>query len=157
MQTVGSYLKKHSEALFKDGGIENACTITDKSKALLGRYYSDNPERYDRDMPIDAVAALEKTASFPQVIPALSEVIGATLSRNCRESSSEEYGAGGVNSDVIALSQRFANLMSEYHQSIDDGIITINETKRLLRERVVLQQVLVDMKMHLEEETNKHA
>jgi hypothetical protein len=108
-------------------------------------------------MPIDVVAALEKTASFPHVTIALAEVIGATLSRNSRESSSEEYGAGGVNSDVIALSQRFVNLMSEYHQSIDDGIITINETKWLLRETVALQQVLVDMKMHVEEETNKHA
>lgn len=55
---------------------------------------------------------------------------------------------------MIALSQRFAILMSEYHQSIEDGIITINEAKRLLRETVALQQVLVDMKMHLEEETN---
>jgi hypothetical protein len=69
-------------------------------------------------------------------------------------SSSKEYGAGGVNSYVIALSQRFAILMSEYYQSIEDGIITINEAKRLLRETVALQQVLVDMKMHLEEETN---
>ena len=60
MQTVGSYLKKHTEALVKDVGIENACTITGKSKATLGRYYSDNPEHYDRYMPIDAVAALEK-------------------------------------------------------------------------------------------------
>jgi len=59
-----------------------------------------------------------------------------------------------VNSYVIALSQRFAVLMSEYYQSIEDGIITINEAKRLLRETVALQQVLVDMKMHLEEETN---
>ena len=59
-----------------------------------------------------------------------------------------------MNSDVIALSQRFAILMSEYHQSTEDGIITINEAKRLLRETVALQQVLVDMKMHLEEETN---
>ena len=69
-------------------------------------------------------------------------------------SSSEEYGAGGVNSCVIALSKRFAVLMSKYYQSIEDGIITINEAKRLLRETVALQQVLVDMKMHLEEETN---
>ena len=81
-------------------------------------------------------------------------MIGATLSRNSREPSYEEYGAGGVNSDVIALSQRFAILMSEYHQSIEDRIITINEAKRLLRETVALQQVLVDMKMHLEKETN---
>ena len=43
MQAVGSYLKKHIEALVKDVGIENACTITGKSKATLGRYYSDNP------------------------------------------------------------------------------------------------------------------
>ena len=83
---------------------------------------------------------------------ALAEVTGATLSRTNREPSSEEYGAEGVNSDVIAMSQRFAILMSEYHQSIEDGIITINEAKRLLRETVALQQVLVDMKF--EEETN---
>ena len=57
---------------------------------------------------------------------------------------------GGVNSDVIELSQRFAMLMSEYHQSIEDGIITVNETKRLLRETLALQQVLVEMKLHLE-------
>ena len=64
MQTVGSYLKKHKEALVKDVGIENACTITGKSKATLGLYYSDNPENYDRYMPIDGVAALEKRPVF---------------------------------------------------------------------------------------------
>lgn len=96
----------------------------------------------------------KKTASFPHVTTALAEVIGATLSRNSREPSSEEYGAGGLNTDLIALSQRFAILMSQYYQSIADGIITINEGKRFLRETVALQQVLVDMKMHLEEETN---
>ena len=84
MQTVGSYLKKHTEALVKDVGIENACTITGKSKATLGRYCSDIPEHYDRYMPIDAVAALEKTASFPHVTTALAEVIGAILSRDSR-------------------------------------------------------------------------
>ena len=34
-QTVGSCLKKHAEALVKDVGIENACTITGKSKAEI--------------------------------------------------------------------------------------------------------------------------
>ena len=43
MLAVGSYLKKHTEALVKDVGIENACIITVKSKATLGRDYSDNP------------------------------------------------------------------------------------------------------------------
>jgi hypothetical protein len=57
-----------------------------------------------------------------------------------------------VNADVVALSQRFAMLMSEYSQSIEDGIITINEAKRLLRETTALQQVLLEMKLHLEEE-----
>ena len=94
MQTVGSYLKKHTEALVKDVGIENACTITGKSKATLGRYYSDNPENYDRYMPIDAVAALEKTASFPHVTTALAEEIGATLSCNSRNQVQKNMGQG---------------------------------------------------------------
>jgi hypothetical protein len=44
--------------------------------------------------------------------------------------------------------------MAEYQQSIEDGIITVNEAKRLLRETTQLQQVLIDMKLHLEEEAN---
>ena len=61
--------------------------------------------------------------------------------------------AGGINSDVIMLSQRFAMLMGEYNQSIEDGIITVNEAKRLLRETTALQKVLIEMKLHLEEES----
>ena len=53
---------------------------------------------------------------------------------------------------MIALSQRFAMLMAEYQQSIEDGVISINEAKRLLRETVALQKVLIDMKLHLEDE-----
>jgi hypothetical protein len=34
-----------------------------------------------------------------------------------------------------------------------DGIITVNEAKRLLKETSMLQQVLIDMKLHLEEES----
>ena len=79
---------------------------------------------------------------------ALSELCGATISLNRRNDKKKTNG--GVNSDVIELSQRFAMLMSEYHQSIEDGIITVNETKRLLRETLALQQVLVEMKLHLE-------
>ncbi len=151
MDTVANYLKKHTEALVKDVGIEAACKLTGKSKATLGRYYSDNDEHYDRFMPIDAVVALEKAAKYPHVTSALAELQGIGLSYNERRTNSES--SGGVNTDVIALSQRFAMLMSEYHQSIEDGVITINEAKRLLRETLALQQVLVEMKLHLEEET----
>ena len=42
--------------------------------------------------------------------------------------------------------------MSKYQQSIGDGIITVNEAKRLLKETSLLQQVLIDMKLHLEDE-----
>ena len=63
-----------------------------------------------------------------------------------------EDRTGGVNSDVIALSQRFAMLMAEYQQSMEDGKITVNEAKRLLKETTMLQQVLIDMKLNLEEE-----
>ena len=63
MSTLHSYLKKHTEALVKDVGIEAACRLTGKSKATLGRYYSDDSEHSDRFMPVDAVAQLEAAAS----------------------------------------------------------------------------------------------
>jgi hypothetical protein len=151
MDKVATYLKKHTESLVKDVGIETACKLTGKSKATLGRYYSDNDEHNDRFMPIDAVVGLEREASYPHVTSALAELQGIGITYNERRSNSE--GSGGINNDVIALSQRFAMLMSEYHQSIEDGVITINEAKRLLRETLALQQVLVEMKLHLEDET----
>ncbi len=149
MTSVGSYLKKHSEALVKDVGLEAACKLTGKSKATLGRYYSDSDEHCDRFMPIDAVAALEEAARYPHVTSALAELRGITMSY---DSDKRNTPQGGVNSDVIALSQRFAMLMGEYQQSIEDGVISINEAKRLLRETLALQHVLLDMKLHLEDE-----
>ena len=151
MAVVGRYLKKHTEALVKDVGIEAACELTGKSKATLGRYYSVHAEHADRFMPVDAVAALEEAASYPHVTSALAELKGISLSFDERRKNQEK--SGGVSSDVIALSQRFAMLMGEYHQSIEDGVITINEAKRLLKETLALQQVLIDMKLHLEEES----
>ncbi len=150
MSNNGAYLKKHTEALVKEVGIEAACKITGKSKATLGRYYSDSEEHRDRYIPIDAVAALEAEASYPHVTAALSELRGITLSYNQDRKNSPE---GGVNADVIALSQRFAMLMGEYNQAIEDNIITVNEAKRLIRETVALQKVLLEMKLHLEEES----
>ncbi|MBU2981787.1 hypothetical protein KO498_08155 [Lentibacter algarum] len=151
MAGVGSYLKKHTEALVKDVGIEPACELTGKSKATLGRYYSDNEEHADRFMPIDAVAALEEASSYPHVTSALADLKGITLSYDDRRKNTDSKG--GINSDVIALSQRFAMLMAEYQQSIEDGVITVNEAKRLIKETTALQQVLIDMKMHLDDET----
>ncbi|MCR9113553.1 MAG: hypothetical protein NXH84_09780 [Rhodobacteraceae bacterium] len=151
MSKVGSYLKKHTEALVKDVGIEPACELTGKSKATLGRYYSDHDEHSDRFIPIDAVAALEEASSFPHVTHALAELKGISLSYDERRRNVDDKG--GVNSDVIALSQRFAMLMAEYQQSIEDGVITVNEAKRLLKETTALQQVLIDMKLHLEQES----
>ena len=149
MANIGSYLKKHTEALVKDVGIEPACALTGKSKATLGRYYSDNDEHADRFMPIDAVAQLEQAARYPHVTGALAELSGSCLSLENRRPNAVRKG--GVNSDVIALSQRFAMLMAEYQQAIEDGEISVNETKRLLRETTMLQQVLVEMKLNLED------
>ena len=147
MAGPGSYLKKHTEALVKDVGIEAACALTGKSKATLGRYYSDSDEHTDRFMPVDAVALLEAAASYPHVTSALAELKGVTMSHDTDRANSD----GEINTDVIKLSQRFAMLMAEYNQSIADGVITINEAKRMLRETTSLQQVLIDMKLHLEE------
>ena len=146
---LSSYLKKHSEALVKDVGIEAAAALCGKSKATLGRYYSDDPDHAERFMPIDVVAALESAARFPHVTAALADIRGITLSHDGPRSNA---GAGGVNSDVVALSQRFAMLMAEYNQSIEDGKISINEAKRLLTETLAIQKVLIDMKLHLEDE-----
>ncbi len=150
MAGIGNYLKKHTEALVKDVGIESACQLTGKSKATLGRYYSDSEEHADRFMPVDAVARLEAASSYPHVTSALAELHGDTLNKN----NSHKNSVGGINSDVISLSQRFAMLMGEYQISIEDGIITNNEAKRLLRETVELQKVLIDMKLRLEDEND---
>jgi hypothetical protein len=151
MAGLGSYLKKHTEALVKDVGIEPACKLTGKSKATLGRYYSDSEEHADRFMPIDAVAELEKEAKYPHVTSALAELGGITISYSETRRNSDDKAS--VNSDVIALSQRFAMLMAEYNQSIEDGVISVNEAKRLLRETSELQRVLIEMKLHLEDES----
>jgi len=148
MGQAENYLKKHTEALVKDVGIERACELTGRSKATLGRYYSDSDEHADRFMPVDAVASLEAAASYPHVTSALAEMRGITMSYNQDKPNSD----GGINSDVIMLSQRFAMLMGEYNQSIEDGVISANEAKRLLRETLALQKVLIDMKLHLENE-----
>jgi len=92
---------------------------------------------------------LEEASRYPHVTSALAELRGITMSYDQDRKNSPQ---GGVNSDVVALAQRFAMLMSEYTQSIEDGIITVNEAKRLLRETSALQHVLMDMKLHLEEE-----
>ena len=150
--SVGSYLKKHSEALVKDVGIEAACKLTGKSKATLGRYYSDQDGHDDRFMPIDVVAQLESAARHPYVTTALAELRGITVGY---DSDKRNAGSQSVNQDVVALAQRFAQLMAEYNTAISDGKISINEAKRMLRETLAIQQVLLDMKLHLEKDTSE--
>lgn len=151
MSSVARYMKKHTEALVKDVGIEAACALTGKSKATLGRYYSEHAEHCDRFMPVDTVARLEEAASYPHVTAALAELKGITL--QFPDDRPNAGAPGGMNADVIVLSQRFAMLMAEYHQSITDGVITANEAKRLLTETLQIQKVLIDIKLHLEDET----
>lgn len=147
--SVASYLKKHSEALVKEVGIEAACALTGKSKATLGRYYSESDEHDDRFMPIDVVAALESASRFPHVTSALADLLGMTMSYDVDKRNAPSRG---VNQDVVALAQRFAQLMAEYNSAIGDGKISINESKRLLRETLAIQQVLLEMKLNLEDE-----
>jgi hypothetical protein len=149
--SIESYLKKHTETLVKDVGIEAACEITGKSKATLGRYYSDNQEHGDRFMPIDVVAQLEAASRFPHVTAALADLRGITLSYDHEKRNATSKG---VNQDVVALAQRFAMLMSEYNLAISDGRISVNEAKRMLRETLAIQEVLLEMKLNLEDEVS---
>ena len=140
------FLKWHTEALIKDLGYAKACEVSGKSKATLGRYASLAPENTDRYIPINVLLDLERAATIPFVTKALAELQGMNLEY---EEGREEH-SGALNSDVIKLSQRFATLMGEYNHSIEDGVISLNETKRLLDETNALQKVLMDMKMHLQ-------
>jgi hypothetical protein len=45
-------------------------------------------------------------------------------------------------------------LMAEYNIAIGDGVISVNEAKRMLRETLAIQQVLIDVKLHLEDEVS---
>jgi hypothetical protein len=147
--SVDGYLKKHTEALVKDVGVEKACRLTGKSKATIGRYYSDQDEHDDRFMPIDVVAELEKAAQFPHVTAALADLRGITMSYDTARRSAQ---SPGVNSDIVELAQRFAMLMGEYNLAIADGSLSINEARRLLRETLSIQEVLLEMKLSLEHE-----
>ena len=62
---------------------------------------------------------------------ALADPQGISLSHDERRGNAPK--TKGVYSDIIALSQRFAMLLSEYQQSIEDGVIIVNEAKRLLK------------------------
>ena len=143
----GEYLKRHTEALIKDIGYARACEVSGKSKATLGRYASSHDENSDRFIPVNVLVELEREATIPFVTKALAELQGLKLESD----SDRDDSPGGLNSDVIRLSQRFATLMAEYNHSIEDGVISLNETRRLLDETNALQQVLVDMKLHLQD------
>ena len=150
-ETSKGYLKRHTERLIKDVGYAAACDLTGRSKATLGRYFSEADEHADRFMPVDAVAALEAEASFPHVTAALAELNGGQLSYGSdKRNAMRGDNKGNVNANVIALSQRFATLMGEYQISIEDGVISVNEARRLLEETLELQKVLVEMKLRLE-------
>ena len=143
----GEYLKRHTEALIKDLGYAKACEVSGKSKATLGRYASSMDENADRFIPVNVLVELELAASMPFVTKALAEMQNLKI----EHTEDGQDRSGGLNSDVIALSQRFATLMGEYNHSIADGVISYNEAKRLLEETNALQQVLMDMKLHLQE------
>lgn len=147
-QTRGEYLKRHTEALIKDIGYARACEVSGKSKATLGRYASLMDENSDRFIPVNVLVELEAEASVPFVTKALAELQQLKLEYD----SGRDERPGGLNSDVILLSQRFATLMAEYNHSMEDGIISLNEAKRLLEETNALQQVLMDMKLHLQDQ-----
>lgn len=65
MSVIGRYLKKHTETQVKEVGIEQACEVTGKSKATLGRYYSDHEGHADRFIPIEAVALIGASGELP--------------------------------------------------------------------------------------------
>lgn len=119
--------------------------LTRRSRDTFGRYHSEHGEHDDRFMPIDVVAALESAARFPHVTAALADLRGITTSYDADRRNATSRG---VNQDVVTLALRFALLMAEYNAGIGDGRISSNEAKRLLRETLATQQVLLDIKLN---------
>jgi hypothetical protein len=89
-------------------------------------------------------------SSIWKKLPAIRTSQVLTFAHESRRSNSPRKG--GVNSYINALIQRLAMLLPECNQPIEDGILTVNEAKRLLNETTQLQQVLTVMKLHLEDE-----
>ena len=136
------------EAAHLEGDTDMVAVI----KALLAaekRRGTSLPFRPDHGHDLLSDVQRKTHPGYPMIgrLRGLAELRGVTMSYDSTRANSE----GEVNTDVIKLSQRFAVLMGEYNQSIADGVITINEAKRLLRETTSLQQVLIEMKLHLEE------
>ena len=98
--------------------IEAACELSGKSKAMIGRYYSNADAHGDRPMPIDVIAALEVASSFPHATSALADLRGITRAYDLAKRNPTSQG---INSDVVALSPRFAMLMGDYNLAISDG------------------------------------
>jgi Xaa-Pro aminopeptidase len=139
---VNGYLKKHTEALVKDVGIEVACRVSGKSKATLGRYYSEAPEHAERYMPVDTVAALEAVASHPHVTAALSEI-------RAIKQNDELANPDGLCAIMIGLSEQYAALMAEFGRSVETNM-SENDTRRMLREAMALQKKILALKVYLE-------
>ena len=102
--------------------------------------------------PVYAVTRLKAAAKLPHVTAALADLRGITLSY---VAGKHDPASSGVNQDVVALAQRFAQLVSEYNPAIGDSKITRNEAKRMLRGTIAIQQVFLDMKLNLEDEVSQ--
>ena len=84
MAGYGGYLKKHTEALVKDVGIEAACELTGKSKATLGRYYSDSSEHAEpsaKPQPQSAAPPANCCSQLPCTTGQPSAMMRASVSR----------------------------------------------------------------------------
>lgn len=142
-------LRKSTELLIKNVGLKRASEVSGKAVPTLSKYYSQNAD--DPYAPINVIAKIEREANFPAVTNSMAEMCGLIVSYK----HDKPDVSGNINTDVIKLSERFAKLMMEYQISIEDGIITLNEAKRLIKETTSIQQVLLEMKQHLEMQSNQ--
>lgn len=147
-QTSLALIKKHTKALIKDIGVDAACELTGRSSATLRRYASSSESNAGHMISVADLVKLESAASFPFVTASLAEVNNFVINSLDHHTQSSD----SVNSDVMRLASRFGSLMSEYYTSIEDGEITRDEAKRLLKDTLSLQSILVEMKQNLEKE-----
>jgi len=142
-------VRNATELLVKDIGLNECSSIIDRSTTVISRYYSSNLDEADRSIPIHLAMALERHASFPYVTKTMADFLGITFSS--RRTGNEKIGH--LSKDVITLTKKFADLISEYQQAIEDDVISKAEAKRLLQEVSFMQKIILDMKVHLQADT----
>ena len=142
--TLGEDLKRQTEALVKAVGVEASCAVTGRSKATLGRYYSQHEEHAKRFIPVDVLAALESAAGTPIVTRYLAQRAGMAL---VPQSHAADLTPEAVAARSNTVFTELGRLMMNGGLNGPEGRATLAKLRGLQAELVALEQSLVQTRV----------